>query len=185
MKISIGSTVSIREKVYKTISDMILDGEIPPGSRVYETRLAKQIKISRTPVREALHMLEREGLLEAIPRVGYKVKQVHWEEVDEICEIRAVLEILYRRYNRKRYIEPDPLQLVYHYEAIQDREVAGLIASSFALGRVRCILDAASTVLSRLGEPARALRTLSSAEIDGLFDRQSRNSGNSGILEVK
>ena len=109
LKISIGSTVSIREKVYETISDMILDGEIPPGSRVYETRLAKQIKISRTPVREALHMLEREGLLEAIPRVGYNVKQIHWEEVDELCEIRAVLEILAGKWAIRR-ISPDEIR---------------------------------------------------------------------------
>ncbi|MFZ7112585.1 MAG: GntR family transcriptional regulator [Desulfatiglandales bacterium] len=94
LKISIGSPVSIREKVYRTVKDWILDGRISPGSRIFETRLAKEIKTSRTPVREALHMLEREGLLEAVPRVGYRVKQIKWEEVEEICEIRTVLEIL-------------------------------------------------------------------------------------------
>jgi DNA-binding GntR family transcriptional regulator len=74
-RLVIGRTVSIREKVYDVIRNGILNGRIAPGDRMVETRLAKQIKTSRTPVREALHMLEMEGLLEAIPRVGYRVKQ--------------------------------------------------------------------------------------------------------------
>ena len=102
LKISISPTVSIREKVYRTVKDWILEGSISPGSRVFETRLAKEINTSRTPVREALHMLEREGLLEAVPRVGYRVKQIKWEEVEEICEIRTVLEILAARWAIKR-----------------------------------------------------------------------------------
>ena len=67
-----------------------------------ETRLAQEIKTSRTPVREALHMLEMEGLLEAIPRVGYRVKPIEWDEVEEICEIRAVNEALAARWAMKR-----------------------------------------------------------------------------------
>ena len=49
-----------------------------------ETRLAQQINTSPTPVREALYMLEMEGLLEAISRVGYRVKRIEWDEVEEI-----------------------------------------------------------------------------------------------------
>ena len=48
----------------------ILNGRIAPGERMVETRLAEQIKTSRTPVREALHMVEREGLIEVVHRVG-------------------------------------------------------------------------------------------------------------------
>ncbi|MBW2130300.1 MAG: GntR family transcriptional regulator [Deltaproteobacteria bacterium] len=102
LKISIQNPVSIREKVYRVIRDEILNGNIAPGARLIETRLAKQIKTSRTPVREALHLLEREGLLVAIPRVGYRVKQLSWDEVEEICEIRAVNETLAARWAIKR-----------------------------------------------------------------------------------
>ncbi len=94
IKILITKPRSLREKVYKVVRDNILNGKIPPGSRLIETRLAKEIGVSRTPVREALHMLEMEGLLEPIPRVGYKVKGINWEEVEEICEIRKVNEVL-------------------------------------------------------------------------------------------
>ena len=102
LKMTIAPPVSIREKVYSVIRDEILDGRIAPGERLVEARLAGEIKTSRTPIREALHMLEREGLLEAIPRVGYRVKRIRWEEIEEICEIRAVNEILAARWAMKR-----------------------------------------------------------------------------------
>lgn len=94
---TIEPTPSIREKVYAYLRDEILSGHIPGGSRVVEGRLAAHINVSRTPVREALHLLEMEGLLESIPRVGYRVRQIRADEVEEICEIRAVNEILAAR----------------------------------------------------------------------------------------
>jgi len=109
LKLSIKEPVSIREKVYKVIRNDILNNQIPPGGRLVETQLAKQINTSRTPVREALHMLEMEGLLEPIPRVGYRVKQIEWDEVEEICEIRKVNETLVARWAIER-ITPKELQ---------------------------------------------------------------------------
>jgi DNA-binding GntR family transcriptional regulator len=57
-----------------------------------ETKIAKEVGTSRTPVREALHNLELEGLIESIPRVGYVVKAINEAEVEEICEIRTAIE---------------------------------------------------------------------------------------------
>jgi DNA-binding GntR family transcriptional regulator len=85
---------SIREKVYASLRNDILNGTIQPGIRMVETHLASQIGTSRTPVREALHMLCMEGLLESIPRVGYRVKRIRWEELEEITQIRIVNETL-------------------------------------------------------------------------------------------
>jgi DNA-binding GntR family transcriptional regulator len=56
--------------------------------------LAEEISTSRTPVREALHNLEMEKLIESIPRVGYVVRKINVDEVEEICEIRFSLESL-------------------------------------------------------------------------------------------
>jgi len=81
-KLVIETPVSIRQRVYEHIRNRILSGQITPSTRVIETQLAKQIGTSRTPVREALHLMEMEGLLEAIPRVGYRVKEIKWEDVD-------------------------------------------------------------------------------------------------------
>ncbi|HUL21209.1 MAG TPA: GntR family transcriptional regulator [Thermodesulfobacteriota bacterium] len=87
----------IRGQIYNRIKQEILSGNISPGSRVLEGRLAKQVNVSRTPVREALHALEMEGILESFPRVGYRVRQITWEEAIEINEMRAVLEPLAAR----------------------------------------------------------------------------------------
>ena len=94
--------LSIREKVYDHLRNEILSNRIAAGTRLVEGRLAKQINVSRTPVREALHILEMEGLVESIPRVGYRVKELRWEDVEELCEIRAVNEILAAQWAMKR-----------------------------------------------------------------------------------
>ena len=102
LNLVIGVPVPIRDKVYPVIRNHILNGRLKPGERLKESRLAEEIKTSRTPVREALHLLEREGLLESIPRVGYRVKPLLWEEVEEICAIRAVNETLAARWAMDR-----------------------------------------------------------------------------------
>ena len=122
LKLTIQNPVSIREKVYRAIRNDILDGLVPPGERIVETRLAEQIKTSRTPVREALHILEREGLLDSIPRVGYRVKRIRWEEVEEICEIRGVNEILAAKWAIDR-ITSKELNALNDNLAISEKEV--------------------------------------------------------------
>lgn len=94
MGMLIEQPLSIREQVYKRISDLIINGKIAPTERIVEQKLAQQLGVSRTPVREALHVLEMEGFLDAIPRIGYQLKEIHWDEVDEICEIRRINESL-------------------------------------------------------------------------------------------
>lgn len=79
--------------------------------------------------------------------------------------IGALLESYYFRYNRREYICPDPLELLFAYEDPADREVAGLIASSMALGRVKCIVETAGSVLRSLGSPARTLREISESDL--------------------
>ena len=65
------------------------------------------------------------------------------------------LEALYRRYNRKRFVHPDPLEFLYRYPDPGDREVVGLIASSLAYGRVAQILRSVDLLLNRLGPSPR------------------------------
>lgn len=68
----------------------------------------------------------------------------------------AFLQEVYRLYHHARFISPDPLELVYRYEDQHDREIAGLIASSLAYGRVSQILRSAEAALSRMGPSPRA-----------------------------
>ncbi|MHB8767330.1 MAG: GntR family transcriptional regulator, partial [Deferrisomatales bacterium] len=90
--------VAIRRTVYDSLREELLSGRLAAGSRLVEGQLAERIGVSRTPIREALHLLEREGLVEPIPRGGYRVKTVSWAEVEEICEIRALNEGLAARW---------------------------------------------------------------------------------------
>jgi DNA-binding GntR family transcriptional regulator len=83
---------SIRQKIYDHLREQLLNGEIPPRQHLVEAKIAKEIGTSRTPIREALHSLELEGLIESIPRVGYVVKAINEEEVEEVCEIRVAIE---------------------------------------------------------------------------------------------
>ena len=101
-KLIITDSTTIRRKVHAYLREQILSGEIGPDQRLVETKIAKEIGTSRTPVREALHTLEMEGLLESIPRVGYKVNTISDREVEEICEIRTAIETLAVRWAIKK-----------------------------------------------------------------------------------
>lgn len=94
----ITDTATIRKKVHAYLREQILSGEIGPNERLIETKIAEQIGASRTPVREALHSLEQEGLIESIPRIGYRVKIMSDREAAEIWEIRSVIETLAARW---------------------------------------------------------------------------------------
>ena len=83
---------TLRKKVLNYLREKILSGAMSPDERLIETRIAKEIGVSRTPIREALHSLEQERLVKAIPRVGYVVTRMQKEEVEEICEIRVAIE---------------------------------------------------------------------------------------------
>ena len=82
----------IRERVYAHLRRAVLSGRIPTNERLVETQLASRLGTSRTPIREALHKLELENLVSSIPRVGYVVKGLSEEDVNDICEIRSVIE---------------------------------------------------------------------------------------------
>ncbi len=80
------------------------------------------------------------------------------------------LERLYARYNLREFVHPDPLEFLYRYDDVRDREVAGLVASSLAYGRVAQILKSVAKVLDRMTEhPARFLRRFSAAQMRSTF----------------
>ena len=91
-RLVIKDTKTIRRRIYEHLREQLLSGEIPPRQHMIEAKIAKELGTSRTPVREALHSLELEGLIESIPRVGYVVKAISEQEVEEICEIRMAIE---------------------------------------------------------------------------------------------
>ncbi len=83
---------SLGQHVFENLKHAILRGDIPPGNRLVESRLAETMGISRTPIREAMHKLEREGLLQKLPNSGFTVTGLTREDIEETFGIRSVLE---------------------------------------------------------------------------------------------
>ncbi|WP_134700930.1 GntR family transcriptional regulator [Ammoniphilus sp. YIM 78166] len=86
--------VPIREKVYQYLKNEILSGELKTGERLVERELADRLKISRTPIREALLRLESQGFVTTVPRKGVIVSQISREQVLEVFSILSALEVM-------------------------------------------------------------------------------------------
>ena len=82
----------LRQKAYAIIQTKILEGELRAGALVSELTLAQEIGMSRTPVREAIGQLEREGLFNKVPRVGTIVRLPAYQELKDLYEVREALE---------------------------------------------------------------------------------------------
>lgn len=80
------------ESVVVELRDMIMRGEFAAGFHLQEVPLAERMGVSRTPIREALNMLAKEGLLEPGPKRGYKIRTFTIGEIVEAYEVRATLE---------------------------------------------------------------------------------------------
>jgi DNA-binding GntR family transcriptional regulator len=88
---------SLKDQAYRRIKEAILSLELKPGEPLVESDLAERLGISKTPVRDALTELRREGLVTKIPYSGTFVSEITTRDVAEIIEIRAVLEGLAAR----------------------------------------------------------------------------------------
>lgn len=83
---------NISETLVILLREMIVDGSLPAGERVNEVHLAASLKVSRTPLREALGRLVAEGALNVVPRIGYFACPLTLEEFQQIYPIRAILD---------------------------------------------------------------------------------------------
>lgn len=92
----------LRVLVYDEIKMRILKGEIAPGQRLMEVETAEELGVSRTPVREAIKKLEKEGLVVIEPRKGTYAAKISAEDLIEILEVREALEALAAAYSANR-----------------------------------------------------------------------------------
>jgi len=88
------SVPTIVEAVVKQLRKVILSGEIKPGGRLIEERLTERFNVSRPPLRETLRILQRDGIVQSIPRRGFIVVPITAEDVREIYSLRMALERL-------------------------------------------------------------------------------------------
>ena len=82
----------VREWAYNQLKSRILSGGFKPGERLAEEHLAKSLGVSRTPVREALHKLESEGLVQPLESRGFCIARDSREEIEDLFDVRAALE---------------------------------------------------------------------------------------------
>ena len=92
-ELDIAPSSTLRAEVANLLRKQILDGDIPSGERLIETEIADQLGVSRMPVREALRMLESEGLINQIPHKGLIVAEYTENDIREYYTIREALEV--------------------------------------------------------------------------------------------
>ena len=84
----------LRDVVFRALRQAILKGKLLPGERLMEMQLAKKLGVSRTPIREAMRMLELEGLVKMVPRKGAEVAGITEKNLRDVLEVRRALEEL-------------------------------------------------------------------------------------------
>ena len=84
--------LTLTEQVYQSLKTRIINHSLKPGSRLVVGSVAKEAGTSLTPVREALRLLERDGLVEMVPHKGAVIRKLSQKEFEDIFAVRAVLE---------------------------------------------------------------------------------------------
>lgn len=86
------SKTSKKERIYRTLRQEVLTLALPPGAILVEGALSRRFRAGRATIREALALLQQDGLLTAMPRRGYLVASITMDDVQELFELRLVLE---------------------------------------------------------------------------------------------
>ncbi len=165
--------LTLKERVYKDLLELIVAGDIPLGSQIDEREIAQKLSVSRTPLREAIGTLVKEGLVEYRPYRGNFVRSFTAEEVDDLYEVRKVLEGLAVRLAVSRFSNKDVEDLAAILDELEtaleqndldlfsaaDRRFHGAIA---ALSGNGTLIDA----LNRLGLQVRILRYVANRDAE-------------------
>lgn len=94
LTLNMDAYLPLRDVVFNTLREAILKGELKPGERLMELQLAAKLGVSRTPIREAIRMLEQEGLAVTIPRRGAEVAKMTEKDMQDVLQVREVLDEL-------------------------------------------------------------------------------------------
>ena len=136
----------LREMVYEELKMQILTGGIIPGTRMMEVELAEEMGVSRTPIREAIRKLEKEGLVTIEPRRGAYASRISTDDMVEILEVRQDLEGLAAELAASRMKEDKMKELKEvaenYNKAVVDGDMDSMIKYDTAFHRI--IVDSCS-----------------------------------------
>lgn len=90
--VSTPEPLTLADQAYAQIKQMIFDFALMPGDRFSESELAQGVAVSRTPLRQALQRLEREGFLRVMPKIGWQVAPLDFDVFDELYDLRVLIE---------------------------------------------------------------------------------------------
>ena len=107
LKLQMDEFLPLRDIVSNTLREGILTGELKPGERLMEIHLAKKLDVSRTPIREAIRMLELEGLVTMVPRKGAEVARISEDDIRDVLEVRKALDSLAAKLACERITEEE------------------------------------------------------------------------------
>jgi len=133
LKLNMNAYLPLRDVVFNTLREAILRGDLKPGERLMELQLASQLGVSRTPIREAIRMLEQEGLAVTMPRKGAEVAKMTLKGMEDVLEIRAALDELASQLACERMTEEQLLRLEERKNAFE---------RSLKTGNVKAIAEA-------------------------------------------
>ncbi|MBI4790168.1 MAG: GntR family transcriptional regulator [Chloroflexi bacterium] len=159
----------LREEVYARLKQAIIEGQLPPGAHLIETKLAERFGVSRVPVREAIRSLERESLVSPSAK-GMVVSSFTRTSINEVYTVRAALEALGCRL-AAQHITPEekarlPEILECSRRAIADDDIAALTACDIEFHEVLIAASRNATlskVLAQLRDSVRRYRSASIA----------------------
>jgi DNA-binding GntR family transcriptional regulator len=103
---------SLAERAYHLLRADIISCVLKPGQQVVQTRLAERYQIGTTPIRDALHRLARENLVQPVPRSGYVITPITLTDIQEMFELRYLLESFAARMAASRGSEDDLQKIV-------------------------------------------------------------------------
>jgi DNA-binding GntR family transcriptional regulator len=133
LTLNMDAYLPLRDVVFNTLREAILKGDLKPGERLMELQLAAKLGVSRTPIREAIRMLEQEGLAVTIPRKGAEVAKMTLKDMEDVLEIRDALDELAVRIACEKISEEQLKRLIGEKE---------LFVSSTRTGDVKKIAEA-------------------------------------------
>jgi DNA-binding GntR family transcriptional regulator len=109
----------LHDQLVGELRDLIVEGELPAGSRISERELCARFGISRTPLREALKVLAREGVVELLPHRGARVAALSTQDIDDMFAVMGALEALSGRLACARITEPEHAEIrALHFEML-------------------------------------------------------------------
>lgn len=172
----IDTALSLKDRAYEVIKDAILTLRLEPGAPLVESDLATTLGISKTPVRDALQALEREGFVARVPFKGTYVTEVTVKDIAEVFQLRAVLEGLAARLAAQALTSEELDQLAQDLDAAEVALEQGdlILCSEKGRNLHRAIIDRASNqrlgvIIHNLDDHVQRFRVMSD-QIGGRLD---------------